>query len=111
MKKVIFVLFLIGLISLFVALNFYELENKFFYYLSILLTFLGIILYPLNTKFNSSKDFLFIPFATFCIFSLLNLFWIKSYNESLSLLNVIFGFFGFAQYFLTKQKSKILRAN
>lgn len=106
MKKVLFALFPIGLICLYILYQFFELQDSSIYLFTCLLTLLGVGLYPISKNFTTVQDFLFLPLAVFFIFSIINLIWIGSYQDSLSILNVLFGCFGFAQYYLTRRKVK-----
>ncbi|MEP5934548.1 MAG: hypothetical protein ABJ218_05485 [Winogradskyella arenosi] len=106
MKKIFFTLFLIGLITFFFSLLFWEFENFSFYISTFGLTILGVLLYPFSNSFETRSDFLFLPFIIFVIFSIINLVWIKSYEQSLSILNLIFGIFGFGMFYL-KQRKKL----
>lgn len=104
MKKVLFASFLIGLVIFFSYLIFWEFEDVSFYILTLIFTILGILLYPVDRGFKSRKDFLIFPFLIFVVFSIINLVWIRSYEQSLSILNLIFGIFGFGTFYLTQRK-------
>ncbi|MGX1024588.1 hypothetical protein [Flavobacterium sp. CS20] len=109
MKKIIFTLFLIGLMTVFVSLLFLALDNFSFYLITLSLTFLGVFLYPVNKNFIVKKDFLFFPFLLYILFSIINLLWINSYDQTLSILNLIFGFFGFGTFYLEQKKKLVCK--
>lgn len=103
-KKIIFLLYLIGSISLFIEIVNYTISNTTFYIISVVLMLLGLFLYPLNKRLNEISDFLIIPFIVIFLFNIVNVSFINNFNKNISLINILFGAFGFSQYFLKRLK-------
>ena len=108
LKKIIFSLFLICLLALFAIIVNYEVSSFKFYIISLSLMLLGFLLYPLNKKFDIKSDFLILPFIIVILFNLYNIIFNKNFNESFSLVNIVFGLFGFGQYYYKQIKNKTL---
>jgi hypothetical protein len=105
-KRFFFTLFIILLLIIFIAVLYGNLSDIQFYSSTLILMFLGLFLYPLNKKFEKKSDFLIIPFLITIVFNLGNIFIVKNFGENLSLINLIFGIFGFGQYFYSSMNKK-----
>lgn len=107
-KKIILLLYLIGLLLLFVFVVNYDLSSLKFYYVSFILMILGLLLYPLNKHLKEKSDFLIIPYVVIFLFNIINVITINNYSENISLINIVFSLFGFGQYFYKRMKNKTL---
>lgn len=106
MKKIIAALFILSLLPIiYVVLFKKDVNDIYFYYLTMGTLMFGVVLYPLNLNFSSKKDFLIIPVIAYLIFSILNIFLIKSFDDKIAIVNLLIGLFSFGQYYL-QQKSK-----
>lgn len=106
MKKIISALFILSLLPIiYVVLFKKDVNDIYFYYLTMGTLMFGVVLYPLNLNFSSKKDFLIIPVIAYLIFSILNIFLIKSFDDKIAIVNLLIGLFSFGQYYL-QQKSK-----
>jgi len=107
MKKKIFVLFILFLLpTIYFVLYKEEINNTPFFYLTSIIFLFGAILYPFDNKFRSVEDFLIIPFVVYSIFLIIEIFIIRSFNEKISVFNLLFGAFGFTRYYLHKKGFK-----
>jgi len=107
MKKYIFILFILFLLPLiYFILYKEEINNIYFFYLTAMIFLLGTILYPFDSKFGSVEDFLIIPFVVYFILLIIEIFIIRSFNEKISVFNILFGTFGFMRYYLHKKGFK-----
>jgi len=107
MKKTIFILFILSLLPIiYFILYKEEINNRCFFYLTSIFFLFGTILYPFDSKFRSVEDFLVIPFVVYFIFLIIEIFIIRSFNEKISVFNMLFGAFGFTQYYLHKKGFK-----
>lgn len=104
MLSAIFVISLIPIASI-IIFNL-EITNIAFYSLTMISFILGFFIYPLNLKFTSIKDYMIIPLLVFLIFSILNVVFIKFFNERLSIINLLMGIFSFGQYILISKRYK-----
>ena len=105
-KRIFFSLLIVVLLITFITVLNGNLSEMQFYSLTLFLVCLGLFLYPLNRKFENKSDFLIIPFFIVIVFNLGNVFIFKNFGENLSLINLIFGIFGFAQYFYFNMNKK-----
>lgn len=106
MKKIISALFILSLLPIICFVLFKkDVNDIYFYYLTMGTLMFGVVLYPLNLNFSSKKDFLIIPVIAYLIFSILNIFLIKSFDDKIAIVNLLIGLFSFGQYYL-QQKSK-----
>lgn len=108
LKKIILLLYLIGLILLFVLVVNYDMSSLKFYFLSLILLVLGLFLYPINKHLKEKSDFLIFPYVVVVLFNIINVITINNYSESISLTNITFSLFGFGQYFYKRMKNKTL---
>src|SRR5690606_308000 len=106
MKKIISALFILSLLPIIYFVLFKkDVNDIYFYYLTMGTLMFGVVLYPLNLNFSYKKDFLIIPVIAYLIFSILNIFLIKSFDDKIAIVNLLIGLFSFGQYYL-QQKSK-----
>ncbi len=98
MRKIIFILFLIGLLGLATLVVYNRLSENMFYTLSSVLMIFGLILFPFRRDFSRKPDVLIIPFIAVLLFTLINFFVMKQTTSALSVVNLLFGLLGFAQY-------------
>ncbi len=97
-KKIIFILFLTGLLGLATLVVYNRLSENMFYTLSSVLMAFGLVLYPFRRDFSQKSDVLIIPFVAVFLFTLVNFFVMKQTATALSIVNLLFGLLGFAQY-------------
>src|SRR5690606_35866353 len=101
MKKIISSLFILSLLPVIYFVLFKkDVDDISFYSLRMVILIFGVLLYPLNLNFNSKKDFLIIPVVTYLIFSIINIFLIKLFNDKIAIVNLLIGLFSFGQYYL-----------
>ena len=101
MKKIISTLFILSLLPVIYFVLFKkDVDDISFYSLTMVILIFGVLLYPLNLNFNSKKDFLIIPVVTYLIFSIINIFLIKLFNDKIAIVNLLIGLFSFEQYYL-----------
>ncbi len=105
-KKFILTFFLVGLIILFIAITNYDLSNIEFYTINFVIMLLGLLLYPVSKNFKRKIDYLIIPFIIVLMFNIINILFIKNFSTNISLINLIFGIFGFGQYYYELQSRK-----
>ena len=106
MKKIISALFILSLLPIIYFVLFKkDVNDIYFYYLTMGTLMFGVVLYPFNLNFSSKKDFLIFPVIVYLIFSILNIFLIKSFDDKIAIVNLLIGLFSFGQYYL-QQKSK-----
>ncbi len=106
-KKIVFSFFIVTLMILFIAITYFDISSYGFYGISTILTLLGFYLYPVNKKLKEMSDFLMMPlFIVILSFNFFNVFFIKNFSESISLINIALGMFGFAQYFFKRIRKK-----
>ena len=104
-KQVVLILFLIILLLLISSIILHFKMTSFqFYWASFTLILLGLCLYPFKKNLKSKSDFLILPLIVVFIFNIINIFVMKNYDENIALTNLIFGFFGLAQYYFLKTK-------
>lgn len=105
MKKILSSLFVLSLLPLIYIVLFEQGTGSIsFYNLTLLTLILGVALYPLDLSFNSKKDFMIIPVLVYLIFSIINFFLVKLFDEKIAIINLLIGLFSFGQYYLQKNK-------
>ena len=105
-KKLALLIFMLTQLGIVASILFLELSDYHFYLITYVALISAFILYPTNYKFKSKTEFLVLPVLVLVLISTFNLFFIRNYHETASLLNLIISCFCFALYFLYKKEKE-----